>query len=346
LGALWTQYVIDPMTWGLDQFTHYLWGSYALAIIAFTIFIKVLLLPLTMKQLQSQRAQQALQPQLQELKRKYGNDKVKLNEETMRLYKENNANPVAGCLPTLIQFPILIGLYNALYALLRQPGVHAGFLWVRNLALPDFWSVTDPVTHHMIFNGLFILPLLAGGLQWIQQRMMMNPAANQDPQQKMMNQMMQFMPLMVVFFGFRFPAGLAVYWCTSTLVAIVQQYFINGWGSLATLVPVLRYIPPPGRSGIVPPPPSVTAPSVDDSPRAVKTAARGRPQLSSSNGRDAKRDGPTNGAAAPSGLEDGGTAARGGAVRAAPRAGEQGVRRNGPDAGRTRPATRKQGSKR
>lgn len=245
MGNLWQSYVIVPMTWMLNEVAH-LTGSYALAIIAFTIFIRLLLYPLTIKQLKSSRMQMALQPQLQELRKRYGDDRVKLNEETMRLYRENNANPVAGCLPTLIQFPILIALYSSLYALLQQPGVHAGFLWVRNLALPDFWSVTDPLTHHQVYNGLFILPILAAALQWVQQRMMMNTAASNDPQQKMMYQMMQFLPLMVIFFGFRFPAGLALYWVTNTLVSIVLQYFVTGWGTLPQLIPVLGRIATPG----------------------------------------------------------------------------------------------------
>ncbi|MCL4508077.1 MAG: YidC/Oxa1 family membrane protein insertase [Chloroflexi bacterium] len=245
MGTLWETYVIGPMTWALTQLAHFT-GSYALAIIVFTAFVRLALYPLTIQQLRSSRKTMVLQPQIQELKTKYGNDRVKLNEETMRLYRENNANPVAGCLPTLIQFPILIALYSSLNALISQPGIHASFLWVQNLALPDFWSVTNPVTQQQVRNGFFILPVLAAALQWIQQRMMMNPMASQDPQQRMMNQMMQFMPLMVLFFGFRFPAGLALYWVTNTFVSVVLQYFVTGWGTLPQVVPALGRIAFPG----------------------------------------------------------------------------------------------------
>lgn len=363
---LWTAYVITPMVWCLNELAHFT-GSYALAIIVFTVFIKLALYPLTFKQLKSSRAQQALQPQLQELKAKHGNDKVKLNEETMRLYKENNANPIAGCLPTLIQFPILIGLYNSLYTLIREPGVHASFLWIKNLALPDFWSVVPPGSTQHIYNGLFILPVLAGGLQWIQQRMMMNPAANQDPQQKMMNQMMQFMPLMVIFFGFRFPAGLALYWVTNTLVSIIQTYFIVGFGSLVFILPFLRGVGSPALRVSVTPP--TVARDAQPPKSASKAAGRASVATARTNGRTglkspatgprpaAERDGAENGAngrvqptsdSSPNGTTDGAANelgdSRNGQVKATP--GSTSVRRTGPGDSRSRSATRKQGSKR
>ena len=328
------------MTWALNEL-HQITGSYALAIILFTIFIKMCLFPLTIKQLRSQRAQQSLQPQLQELKARHGNDKVKLNEETMRLYKENNANPIAGCLPTLIQFPVLIGLYNSLYTVIREPGVHASFLWVKDLSLPDFWSVVPPGSTTHIYNGLFILPILAGALQWVQQRMMMNPAVNQDPQQKMMNQMMQFMPLMVIFFGFRFPAGLAIYWVTNTLVSIVQAYFITGWGSLVLLVPALRHV---GSSRVSF---GLAQPAVVDragQPRKEKSATSERRQAAParSNGRAAK--GSALPPDVPERLGDDVNDRRNGQTRTGPS--RTGISKNGPDGGRPRPVTRKQGSKR
>jgi YidC/Oxa1 family membrane protein insertase len=341
LGNPWTFFVIDPMTWGLNELNH-ITGSYALAIILFTVFIKMCLYPLTIKQLKSQRAQQALQPQLQELKAKFGDDKVKLQAETMRLYKENNANPIAGCLPTLVQFPVLIGLYNSLYAVIREPNVHASFLWVKNLALPDFWSVVPPGSTAHIYNGLFILPVLAGALQWVQQRMMMNPAANQDPQQKMMNQMMQFMPLMVIFFGFRFPAGLAIYWVTNTLVAIVQAYFIVGFGSLVLVAPWLRRFGSPRLHLSMAQPALVNA---DSQPRREKSgAAERRPATPArSNGRVVTK-GPVSTSDAKETTGDSPPPGRNGQAKAGP--GQTGNAKIAPVGGRSRPVTRKQGSKR
>ena len=346
MGNPWTFLVIGPMTWGLNELFHFT-GSYAVAIIVFTIAIKMALYPLTIKQLKSQRAQQALQPQLQELKAKHGDDKVKLNTETMRLYKENNANPIAGCLPTLIQFPVLIGLYNSLYTVIRQPGVqgHASFLWIKDLSLPDFWSVVPPGSTAHIYNGLFILPVLAGALQWVQQRMMMNPAANQDPQQKMMNQMMQFMPLMVIFFGFRFPAGLAIYWVTNTLVSIVQAYFIVGWGSLVLLVPGLRNVGSQRiRFGVAPQ--SQSPVSRDGGDRTARDGTPTRRAAATplrTNGKIQARD-PNLGNALTETAGDGLATGRNGTARTGPS--QTGSGKNAPNSGRPRPVTRKQGSKR
>lgn len=275
IGPYWTTYVIHPLTVGIQLFAQYL-GSYALAIIAFTIFVKLLLLPLTIKATRSQKAMQALGPQLNEIKRLYANDRAKQSQETMRLYQENKVNPAGGCLPMLIQFPILIGLYQSLYAISQGSAPVGGFLWVKSLALPDTWMATGPGIAH---NGLFILPILAGLGQLVQQRMMMTDT--QDPQQKMMNQIMQFMPLMVVYFGFKFPAGLALYWCTSTLFAIVQQYFITGWGQL---LPGTRFSGPrrpffPSASPTSSNGPVATAPSKSQdgpAPAAEKPASRAR----------------------------------------------------------------------
>jgi YidC/Oxa1 family membrane protein insertase len=238
LGPYWTALIINPITHGIEWTAQLLWGNYGLAIIAFTIFVKLCLLPLTLKQLKSAKAMQALTPKIAELKKTHGDNRAAITQGTMDLYKEHRVNPAAGCLPLLIQFPILIGLYQALYGIAKSGQLSAGFLWVGNLGLPDAFWVQNPVTHSP--NGWFIFPILAGLGQFVQQRMMMQPS--QDPQQKMMNQVMQFMPLMIIYFGATFPAGLGVYWVTSTLFAIVQQYFITGWGQL---LPGTRFSTPP-----------------------------------------------------------------------------------------------------
>jgi len=344
LGNPWTFLVIQPMTWGLNELYHFT-GSYAIAIILFTVFIKMALYPLTIKQLKSQRAQQALQPQLQELKAKYGDDKVKLNAETMRLYKENNANPVAGCFPTLVQFPVLIGLYNSLYGVIKEPNfqAHANFLWIKDLSLPDFWSVVAPGSTAHIYNGLFILPVLAGALQWVQQRMMMNPAANQDPQQKMMNQMMQFMPLMVIFFGFRFPAGLAIYWVTNTLVSIIQAYFVVGFGSLVLLVPALRRVGSPRISFGLSQPALAARNDVPSNPASKASERRPSAPPTRGSGRSPVKDATLKGAVAEIAGE-GLANRRNGQSKTGPT--QTGPGKSAPAGGRTRPVARKQGSKR
>ncbi len=227
LGLLWNG-LIGALAEALKFFTLELWGNYGLAIIVFTLVIKFIMLPLTVQQIRSSKAMMELQPQLQALQKKYGKDREKLMQEQMALYKENKVNPAAGCLPLLIQMPIWFALYSALRLLAApatgfEPATH-GFLWIPNLALPEGTPWSNPV-------GLPILAVATGVTQWVVQRMM--APRSSDPQQQMMNQMMQFMPLMFVWFALSVPAGLVLYWVTSNLFQFAQQYFTTGWGSLS-----------------------------------------------------------------------------------------------------------------
>ena len=232
----WFRFLAEPMAQALLAIAHFLGNNAGLAIIVFTIAIKVLLIPLTLKQLQSARAMQELQPLLQDIQRKHKGDKQKATEETMALYKEKGVNPAAGCLPLLVQMPILYGLYGALFALGNACASHdaagacvpdqlytlsdglfnAPFAWLPNLAQPDPWH---------------ILPIFCVVAQWVQQRMMQTTRQT-DPQQAAMQSMMQFMPLMIGVFAWNLAAGLPLYWAVSTLFSVVQQYFITGWGKL------------------------------------------------------------------------------------------------------------------
>lgn len=212
----WHTGVVGPLADALVVLTNFL-GSYGLAIVVFTIAVKFILLPLTIQQIRSSKAMMEIQPKLKELQKKYGKDREKLMQEQMRLYKEHKVNPAAGCLPLLIQMPIWFGLYQALITLSGRPEfAQSGFLWIRSLA-----TVEGPP---------YILAILTGVTQWVIQRMM--APRTDDPQQKMMNQMMQFMPLMFMIFAFQVPAGLVLYWVTSNLFTFAQQYFTTGWGSL------------------------------------------------------------------------------------------------------------------
>ncbi|KAB3532218.1 YidC/Oxa1 family membrane protein insertase [Alkaliphilus serpentinus] len=196
-------------------------GNYGLSIIVFTIVVKLLMVPLTLKQMRSMKVIQELQPKLKELQEKYKNDKEKLNIKTMELYKEHKANPLGGCLPLLIQFPIIIGLFAAL----RDPGAYVfgspeayaqidtSFLWLSNLNQVDPW----------------ILPILAGLTTYLSSITM--SANKTDQSQKMMT---YFFPVMIfamskgVFFpGGGFPAGVVIYWVVSSLFQAVQQILIT-----------------------------------------------------------------------------------------------------------------------
>jgi YidC/Oxa1 family membrane protein insertase len=254
-------------------------NSWGWAIIIFTLAIKLVTLPLTLKQLQSTKATQELQPKLAELQQKYGKDRQKLQEEQMKLYKEAGVNPLGGCLPLLIQMPILFALYQAMYALANPHLVNpeAGslqgqpFFWVQNLAYPctaassstanavakvaegaaqyvcqgTNWIGDALKTGNIVFLVSFAsLPLIMLLTQLILQKMSTPmPASNartaEGDQQRMMGQMMLFMPIFFGYITLGLPSGLTLYWTVSNILSIVQQYFITGWGSLVSWLPML-----------------------------------------------------------------------------------------------------------
>ncbi|MEJ7837191.1 MAG: YidC/Oxa1 family membrane protein insertase [Thermomicrobiales bacterium] len=237
---IWDQYV-DFIKWSLDSLAD-VFGQAGLAIIGFTIIVKTILLPLTIKATRSSKNMQELQPKIKELQKKFGKDRQKLSQETMALYQSYGVNPMAGCLPMLIQLPIFFGLYRGIDNLSRS-GTGAwneGFMWLSSLHDADPYK---------------ILPILAGVLQFIQSRMMRpaNQGKITDPQQAIMNQMMNFMPLMVVVFGWQFASGPVIYWVAQSAYSVVQQWFITGWGSLKDWFPWLPELPDHRRLGYVKP---------------------------------------------------------------------------------------------
>jgi YidC/Oxa1 family membrane protein insertase len=216
--------------------------SGGLAVVAFTIGVKTLLLPLTITSIRSSKAMQELQPKIKELQKKYGKDRARISQETMKLYQTHRVNPMAGCLPMVIQIPIFFGVYRSVRGLsMSDAGYwHGGFLWLHSLATPDAYH---------------ILPILAGVFQFVQTKMM-RPSGQgkvQDPQQAMMNQMMNFMPITVVLFGWRYDSGPVLYWVTQSVYSVVQQWFITGWGSMKDWVPGLPDLPEHRRLGYRPP---------------------------------------------------------------------------------------------
>jgi YidC/Oxa1 family membrane protein insertase len=241
----WNAYV-DFLEHVLDFLARSL-GNAGLAVIAFTIIVKTLLLPLTITSIRSSKAMQELQPKIKELQKKYGKDRARISQETMKLYQAHRVNPMAGCLPMIIQMPIFFGVYRAIWHLSAGKGFAGasdewgnGFLWLHSLAKAD--------PYH-------ILPILAGIFQFVQTKMM-RPAGQgkiQDPQQAMMNQMMNFMPITVVLFGWGFDSGPVIYWVTQSIYSVVQQWFITGWGSMKDWVPALPDLPEHRRLGYRPP---------------------------------------------------------------------------------------------
>ena len=181
-------------------------GSFGLSIILLTILIKIVLLPFTLKQDKSMKEMKKLQPKIDELKKRYEGDPQTLNQKTMELYKEHKVYPAGGCLPLLIQLPILW----ALFGVLRKEGV------VPDEAFLCFSLVTpDP---------FFILPILNGAVSFIQQKLM---GTNSNPQMK---NMMYIFPIMMIFISYKMPGGLQLYWLTSSVTGVIQQYFVMNRG--------------------------------------------------------------------------------------------------------------------
>ena len=245
-------------------------GNAGVSIIIFTFLMRMLTVPLTMKALRSSRNMQQIQPLVKELQRKYSKDRPKLQEETMKLYRDYGINPAAGCLPMLVQLPIFIGLYSALSFTLQPTGLSPNELaaWVQkhNLELGNILWVKDWIgaaNFNQSFlwvpslgaaDPLFIWPVLSGAFQFLQSRMAMprkDPNNPLDPQTRMMQNIMQFMPIYIVLISLGFPAGTVIYWAFSSLFGAVQQYFITGFGSLPDM-PGFGFLP---RKPIEPPKP-------------------------------------------------------------------------------------------
>ncbi len=206
------QALVDGMTYLINlcyNFTTMIHlPNYGLAIIFLTILIKIALYPLTLKQMRSMAIMQQLAPKVKEIQAKYKEkDPQKMQKKIMELYQEHNVNPLSGCLPLLIQLPILIALYRALLFFQYPDPKHASFLWIGNLS-----NVGDP---------FYILPILAGVSTFYQSRMTMT---SNDPTQRIM---LITMPIFIAWICTTVPAGLALYWVAFNILGIVQQYFIN-----------------------------------------------------------------------------------------------------------------------
>ena len=196
--------IAKPMLWFI-RLTHTVTGNYGIDIIIISILIKIIFLPLTQMSMKSMKEMQKVQPEMNRLKEQYKDDKTRLQQEIMLLYKRRKINPLSGCLPMLIQIPVFIALYNAL-----QNGIemrHAAFfLWVVDL------SAKDPI---------YITPIIMGATMFIQQRM--TPSAADPAQAKMF----LLMPVMFTFLFLNFPSGLVLYWLVNNVLSIAHQYYLN-----------------------------------------------------------------------------------------------------------------------
>ncbi len=200
----WLKWLAIPLLW-VVKFIHSYIPNYGVAIIILTLIIKIIFWPLGNISYKSMKGMQEIQPKIAALKEKYYNDKNKLTQETMALYRTHKVNPFSGCLPMIIQIPIFFGLYKALLYSIELR--HSPFIWwIQDL------SAKDPY---------YITPIIMGATQFIQQKM--TPTMG-DPMQA---KIMLFMPLIFIFFFLNFPSGLVVYWLFNNIFSIGQQFYIN-----------------------------------------------------------------------------------------------------------------------
>ena len=236
MATLWNSIILEPMLNVLIALSDILSDSFGLAIIALTIIVRLILYPLTQRQTRSTKAMQEMQPKVQELQKKYGRNKEKLQQETMKLYREAGINPLGCIWPMLIQFPVWIALYQSIMKALATTPENLLDLAHRLYS----WSVVTqaiPLSSHFLWLDLgrpdstMLLAIVVGITMWIQQKMTTAPSL--DPKQRSMNNMMLLMmPFMFAMFTLMFPSGLALFWAVSNIIGIATQYRTMGWGYL------------------------------------------------------------------------------------------------------------------
>ncbi len=213
----WFSILAKPLVWFMGATNRYT-RNFGIDIIILTILIKILFYPLTKKSLASMRKMQELGPIMNKLKEKYKDDKTRLNQETMNLYKTYKINPLSGCLPMLLQIPVFIALYKGLLVAIELR--HSPFfLWITDLSAPEhLWDI-----HAFGYTlPIRLLPLLMGISMFIQQKM--TPAAGMDPAQQ---KVMLILPLIFTFMFWGFPTGLVIYWLVNNVLQIGQQMIHN-----------------------------------------------------------------------------------------------------------------------
>lgn len=225
------------------------------SIIGLTILIRIIFYPLTNKQLQASKKMQEIAPLVSDVKDKYKGDTKRIQEETMKLYKEKGVNPAAGCLPTLVQLPLLFGLYSVLNKLVHlEPNETISYInsvVISPFQINELWDTTFfgiPLglsPQQMLSEGLVVVaiavPVVTGAFQFILSKMMFAPPPEKKNKDKKKNddfattfqkQAAYIFPIMIGFFSFNFPFGLSLYWNTFTIFGIIQQYKVTGLGGL------------------------------------------------------------------------------------------------------------------
>lgn len=222
----WFAFLTKPVSYAINWFYGYA-GNFGLAIIAFTILMRLILFPLAHASFKSMAKMKKLQPEMQRLKETYPNDRQKMQQELMALYKREGANPVAGCLPILVQIPIFFSLYKVLFVTIEM--YHAPFYgWIHDLSAPDplgiltvFGLISWDVPGALSIINIGILPIIMGLTMWLQQKL--NPAPADATQAKIF----ALLPFVFTFVLAGFAAGLVLYWSVNNILSIAQQWFIQ-----------------------------------------------------------------------------------------------------------------------
>jgi len=295
-------------------------GAIAWSIVVLTLIVRAVLIPLYRKQLVSQRRMQIIQPELKEIQKRFKGDQMKARLAQQELFKERGVNPLAGCLPLLLQLPLLFIMYSVIQngltnqdpsAMLNVFGVQVVEVDCKNIVngvidasrpcidanVPLLGNIAVPLAFLWIAGfGLSFLAIVSALLQLVQSRMMLPVAdpGNDDPNVRIQRQMMLFLPLISVVYGGFLPAGLFIYWIVATIFSIVQQYLIVGWGAM---FPLFGWTPgfakdhtPRFPVALPPPDPtkrSPTAPSREATKRATSADKTIRP--SRERGRQGRR---------------------------------------------------------
>lgn len=237
-------------------------GALGFSIVILTVLIRFLVWPFTAAQVKSAQKMASLKPLLDELKGKHKDDKQAFASAQMALYKEHGVNPAGGCLPALIQIPVFIALYQAILNVFPTSGgnlesinkvLYSSWLHLSSAPDPNFFGLSLAVKPSDLGLALIGVPLITAALTFVQSKMMMSTkplshhkdekpkeVAEKEGMEEAMasvqGQMVYLMPVMIGYFAFQFPVGLAIYWNTFTIMGIIQQYRIAGWGGLSDLI--------------------------------------------------------------------------------------------------------------
>jgi YidC/Oxa1 family membrane protein insertase len=218
----WFYFLTKPFFHILNWLYHAT-GNYGIAILGLTLLVKLVLFPLANKSYKSMSAMKALQPQMEQLRERFADDKAKMQTELMALYKREKVNPVSGCLPILVQIPVFFALYKVLFVSIEMR--HAPFFgWIQDLSAPDpttifnLFGLIPWSPPHFLMIGIW--PLIMGATMFLQQRL------NPQPPDPLQAKLMQYLPLIFIFMFATFPAGLVIYWAWNNTLSVIQQWYI------------------------------------------------------------------------------------------------------------------------